>query len=145
MAPVRACLALGSNLGDRAAHLAGARAAIAALPGTRVVAATEVEETAPVGPAGQGAYLNQMLLVETTLAPEPLLDALQAIERAAGRDRTGEVRWGARPLDVDIVLYDDATITTPRLVVPHVELPNRDWWQRELAALGVALPVGGPA
>ena len=139
--PVRACLALGSNLGDRAAHLAHARRAVAALPGTRLVAATDVEETAPVGPAGQGPYLNQMLLVETTLAAEPLLDALQEIERAAGRDRAVEARWGARTLDVDIVRYGDATIATARLKVPHPQLPHRDWWQRELAALGVSAGV----
>lgn len=136
-APVVAFLALGSNLGDRAAHLAHARHALDALPGTRVCAASRVEETAPVGPAGQGPYLNQMLRVETTLAPEALLDAALAIERAAGRDRSATARWGARTLDVDVVLYGDLALRTPRLTVPHPELPNRDWWQRELAELGV--------
>ena len=131
--PVRAFVALGSNLGDRAAHLAAARAAIAALPGTRVCAASDVEETAPIGPP-QGAYLNQMLEIETTLAPEVLLDALLEIERRHGRTRDGG-RWAARTLDLDVVLYGDAHVDTPRLVVPHRELPNRDFWQRELAQL----------
>lgn len=130
-----AYLALGSNLGDRARYLAEARAALDALPGTRVAAASPVEETAPVGPAGQGAYLNQMLQVETTLAPEALLAAAQAVERAAGRVRG--VRWGPRTLDVDLVLFGTRAVDTPVLVVPHPELANRDFWQRELAQLGV--------
>ena len=75
-------VALGSNLGDRDAHLARARARLDALSGTRVVAASTIEETAPVGSVPQGAYLNQMLRVDTTLAPEALLDACLAIEAA---------------------------------------------------------------
>ena len=66
-----AYIALGSNLGDRAAHLARARAALAALPASRVLAESEIEETAPIGPAGQRPYLNQMVALETTLAPNP--------------------------------------------------------------------------
>ncbi|GLC27340.1 2-amino-4-hydroxy-6-hydroxymethyldihydropteridine diphosphokinase [Roseisolibacter agri] len=130
-------LALGSNLGDREAHLALARARLDALPATRVLAASPVEETPPIGPAGQGPYLNQMLRVETTLPAEALLDACQAIEGEAGRDRAASPRWGARTLDVDVVLYGTRRITTPRLLVPHPELANRDFWQRELAALDV--------
>jgi 2-amino-4-hydroxy-6-hydroxymethyldihydropteridine diphosphokinase len=142
-APVVAYLALGSNVGAREAHLAGARAALAAWPGVRVTGASPVEETAPVGPVPQGPYLNQMLRVETTLAPEALLDAALALECAAGRDRAREVRWGPRTLDVDVVLYGDVTVATPRLTVPHPELPQRDFWQRELASLGVQ--ADGPA
>lgn len=130
-------VALGSNLGDRAATLARARAAIDALPGTRLVAASDVEETAPFGPVPQGPFLNQMLHVETTLEPEALLDALLAIERAEGRVREGAVRWGPRTLDCDIVLFDARAIDTPRLVLPHPGLPERDFWLRELGQLGV--------
>jgi 2-amino-4-hydroxy-6-hydroxymethyldihydropteridine diphosphokinase len=128
-----AYVALGSNVGDRAGHLSRARAAIAALPGCRVVAETEVEETDPVGPVAQDPFLNQMVAVETTLAPLELLDGLQAIERAEGRVRS--VRWGPRTLDLDIVLYEGRTVDEPRLRVPHPELPNRDFWRRELARL----------
>jgi 2-amino-4-hydroxy-6-hydroxymethyldihydropteridine diphosphokinase len=128
-----AYVALGSNVGDRAGHLSRARAAIAALPGCRVVAETEVEETDPVGPVAQGPFLNQMIAVETTLAPLELLDGLQAIERAEGRVRS--VRWGPRTLDLDIVLYEGRTVDEPRLRVPHPELANRDFWRRELARL----------
>ena len=124
-------LALGSNLGDRAAFLTKARAAIAALPTTRIVAESEVEETLPIGPKRQGRYLNQMLAVETSLEPEELLEAVNEIERTNGRTRTK--RWSARTLDIDIVRFGDRKISTPELTVPHPELERRDFWQRGLA------------
>ncbi|MGZ8376705.1 MAG: 2-amino-4-hydroxy-6-hydroxymethyldihydropteridine diphosphokinase [Gemmatirosa sp.] len=130
-------LALGSNLGDRDAHLAFARTRIGALPDTRVLDASPVEETAPIGPASQGPYLNQMLRVDTALAPEALLDACLAIEADAGRDRAATPRWGARTLDVDLVLFGARRVDVPRLRVPHPELERRGFWQRELAALDV--------
>ncbi len=128
-----AYVALGSNVGDRAAQLARARGAIAALPGTRIVAATAVDETAPIGPP-QGAYLNQMLKVETALEPHALLDALQRVEVDGGRVR-GE-RWGERTIDCDIVRFGARTIADERLTVPHPEIANRDFWRRVLAELG---------
>ena len=128
-----AYVALGSNVGDRDAHLAGARRALAALPESRILAATAVEETAPIGPVEQQPYLNQMVALETTLAPLALLDRLLEIERAAGRVRT--IRWGPRTLDLDIVLFETQTVAHERLTVPHPELPRRDFWQRELAEL----------
>jgi len=135
----RVAIALGANLGDRAASLAGARAAIAALPGTRVLGASTVEETAPLGPVPQGPYLNQMLLVETSLEPDALLAHLHAVERAAGRER--RERWGPRTLDCDIVLYGTRTVRAPGLTIPHPELPNRAFWHKELAELDVRLPA----
>jgi 2-amino-4-hydroxy-6-hydroxymethyldihydropteridine diphosphokinase len=126
-----AYLALGSNLGDRAAYLTKARAAIAALPSTRIIAESEVEETAPIGPKRQGRYLNQMLAVETSLEPEDLLEAVNEIERANGRTRTK--RWSARTLDIDIVRFGNRRISTAELTVPHPELEHRDFWQRGLA------------
>jgi 2-amino-4-hydroxy-6-hydroxymethyldihydropteridine diphosphokinase len=130
-------IALGSNLGDRAAHLAFARARLDALPGTRVTAASPIEETAPVGPVPQGPYLNQMLRVETTLAPDALLAACLSIEADAGRDRSTAVRWGPRTLDLDLLLFGDRQVDEPSLRVPHPEIAQRDFWQRELRALGV--------
>lgn len=130
-------VALGSNLGDRTAHLAFAREQIAALPGTRIVAVSPIDETAPLGIPGQGPYLNQMLAVQTSVAPEQLLDAAHTIEHAAGRDRTPSVRWGPRALDIDLVLVGNQRIESERLRVPHPELANREFWQRELIALGV--------
>ena len=129
----RAYVALGSNLGDRAGHLAAGRAALAALPRTRLVAESRVEETAPLGGMEQPVYLNQMVLLETALAPRALLAACQAIERSRGRVR-GE-RWGARTLDLDIVRYGHRRIADPDLIIPHPELSNRDFWIRELAEL----------
>jgi 2-amino-4-hydroxy-6-hydroxymethyldihydropteridine diphosphokinase len=129
----RAYLALGSNLGDRAGHLAAARAALAALPGTRLVAESAVEETAPLAGMEQPAYLNQMVLLETALEPRALLAACQAIERSRGRVRAE--RWGARTLDLDIVRYGHRRIADPDLIIPHPELSNREFWIRELAEL----------
>jgi 2-amino-4-hydroxy-6-hydroxymethyldihydropteridine diphosphokinase len=134
MAPrERAYVALGSNLGDRAEHLAAARAALAALPRTRLVAESRVEETAPLAGMEQPAYLNQMVLLETALEPRALLAACQAIERSRGRVR-GE-HWGPRTLDLDIVRYGHRRIADPDLIIPHPELLNRDFWIRELAEL----------
>jgi 2-amino-4-hydroxy-6-hydroxymethyldihydropteridine diphosphokinase len=132
-APERAYVALGSNLGDRAAHLREARAALAALPGTTLVAASDVEQTAPLAAMAQPPYLNQMVLLETRLSPRQLLDACQTIERAAGRVR-GE-HWGSRTLDLDIVRFGRRRVDEPDLIIPHPELPNRDFWLRELAEL----------
>lgn len=132
-----AFVALGANLGDRAQSLAAARRAIGALPGSRVIAETAVEETAPFGPPGQPPYLNQMLALDTTLTPHALLDALLAIERDAGRTR--EVRWGARTLDLDIVTFGGRRIADDRLTLPHPGLRDREFWQREAAELEAAL------
>lgn len=129
----RAYVALGSNLGDRAAHLERARDALARLPGTTLVAASAVEETAPLGGMSQPPYLNQMVLLETRLSPRGLLEACHAIEQAAGRVRTQ--RWGARTLDLDIVRFGQRRVSEPDLIIPHPELPNRDFWRRELAEL----------
>jgi len=130
-----AYVALGSNLGDRAAYLTRARAALAALPNTEVIAESSIEETQPLAPVAQGAYLNQMVALRTSLTPGELLDRLQAIERAEGRTR--DVRWGPRTLDLDIVRFEHQRADEPGLRVPHPELPNRDFWQRELSELGV--------
>jgi 2-amino-4-hydroxy-6-hydroxymethyldihydropteridine diphosphokinase len=129
----RVYVAVGSNLGDRAAHLAYARARLAALPRTRMLRESRVEETAPLGPVPQGPYLNQMVLLETALEPAELLRLLHAIEAERGRVRL--VRWGPRTLDLDIVRYGDRVERGSDLTLPHPELPQRDFWQREIAEL----------
>ena len=134
-----AAIALGSNLGDRAAMLKLARDLIGGLPATRIVRASAEEDTAPIGPRDQPAYLNQMLLVETELEPRQLLDSLLGIERVAGRER-GE-RWGPRTLDCDIVLFGRRRVSEPGLTIPHPELMRRDFWLRELEELDVQLPA----
>jgi 2-amino-4-hydroxy-6-hydroxymethyldihydropteridine diphosphokinase len=126
-------VALGSNLGDRGAHLAAARTALGALPATRVVAASGIEETAPLGGKAQPAYLNQMVLLETGLEPHALLAACHAIEDAQGRVRTGQ--WGSRTIDIDIVRFGTRRLHEPDLIIPHPGLAQRDFWQREMAEL----------
>lgn len=125
-------MALGSNLGDRAAYLAGARVALGQIPESRVVAVSTVEETRALGP-DQPPYLNQMIHMETALSPRELLAACRAIEEAGGRVRGR--RWGPRTLDLDLVRFGTRTIDDPDLVIPHPELPNRAFWQRGLAEL----------
>ena len=133
MTPEWAFVALGSNIGDRNASLELARERLAALPGTGVAAASAIEETEPLGNVPQGAYLNQMVLLRTELAPRELLDACLTIEREAGRER--RERWGPRVLDLDIVRYGDRDVREPGLTIPHPELSNRPFWLRELAEL----------
>lgn len=128
-----AYVALGSNLGDREHHLSVARRAIARLPKTKVLAVTPPEETDPIGPPGQGRFLNQMVAIETELDPHSLLEALQEIEQRAGRVRTE--RWGPRTLDLDIVKFGRQKVADDSLVVPHPALRDRDFWRRELAEL----------
>ena len=128
-----AFVALGSNLDDRDRHLAAGRAGLAALPDTDLVAASAIEETPPLGGAVQGPYLNQMVLLKTDLEPRALLTGCLAIEKSEGRVR--RERWGPRTLDLDIVRYGAREVHETDLVVPHPELPNRPFWQRELAEL----------
>ncbi|GGF18505.1 2-amino-4-hydroxy-6-hydroxymethyldihydropteridine diphosphokinase [Hymenobacter cavernae] len=117
-----AYLLLGSNLGDRAATLHAAVAQLGELAG-RVTAQSALYETAAWGLEDQPAFLNQAVRLATSLAPEALLDACQRVEQLAGRERL--VRWGARTLDVDILLYGDTVLDTPSLQVPHPRLPER--------------------
>ena len=133
----RAFVALGSNLGDRGSLLAAARAALSLLPESRLVAASLVEETAPVGPVAQGPYLNQMVVLATSLPPLALLEALHGIERALGRVRAE--RWGPRTIDLDLVRYAEVRLASPALTLPHPGIATRDFWQRELAELELLL------
>ena len=137
----RVFVALGSNLGDRAAYLARAREALEKLPLTTVLASSTVEETEPVGPAGQDRYLNQMVLVETSLDPGRFLRLLQKIEDDNGRVR--DERWGPRTLDLDIVRFGTRRLRESELRLPHPELANRDWWRREIEELEGMAPGGG--
>jgi 2-amino-4-hydroxy-6-hydroxymethyldihydropteridine diphosphokinase len=117
-----AYLLLGSNLGDRAARLAQARHDLATTAG-RLVAASALYETAAWGIEDQPAFLNQVLAVATELGAPALLAACLVAEQQQGRERL--VRWAARTLDVDILLFGSEIIATPTLTVPHVALPAR--------------------
>lgn len=131
-----AFIALGSNLGDRQAHLAAARELLAALPDTSLEAASTIEETAPLGGLDQPPYLNQMVRLRTGLSPREMLAACQRIERSRGRRRAPGARWASRTLDLDIVLFGDVALDEPGLTIPHPRLPEREFWQRELVELG---------
>ena len=122
--PWIAHIGLGSNLGDRRANLDGALAALAGARGVEVRAVSRYYETAPVGgPAGQGPFLNAAASLSTTLGSLDLLRLLQNVERQARRVR--EVRWGARTLDVDLLMYGDTIMDTPELTLPHPRMAVR--------------------
>lgn len=130
---MRAYVGVGSNLGDRWARLARAARSLRAAPGIALLRASRVWDTAPLGPP-QPRYLNAVLELEVTLPPDRLLSELQAIEREAGRVRSGP-RWAARTLDLDLLLYGGQVIRTPRLAVPHPELTARRFVLAPLAEL----------
>lgn len=135
----RVYVALGSNQGDRHDYLARAREALGKIPLTTVLGVSSLEETDPVGPEGQGRYLNQMVLVETSLDPGRFLKMLHKIEDENGRVRTE--RWGPRTLDLDIVRFGTRRLRDPDIRIPHAELPNREWWQREIEELDALVPI----
>ncbi|TCJ12455.1 2-amino-4-hydroxy-6-hydroxymethyldihydropteridine diphosphokinase [Flaviaesturariibacter flavus] len=118
----RAYLLLGGNLGDRPALLAAARAAVGQDAGT-VVAASGLYETAAWGLEDQPAFLNQALALDTRLSPEGLLETLLAVEATLGRER--RERYGPRPIDIDILFYDNLVHDAPHLHLPHPRLPER--------------------
>ena len=122
MLPVVAYLLLGSNLGDRAALLAGARAWLAATAGD-VLGVSALYETAAWGREDQPAFLNQALALRTMLPATQLLAKCLETEQRAGRQR--HEHWGSRTLDVDILLYGNDIINEPHLVVPHPRLTER--------------------
>ena len=116
-------IAMGSNLGDRAGFLLAGLARLGALEGFSPGRLSPVYETEPVGPAGQGPYLNAVLEGESALAPRALLEALLAIERELGRVR--DRRWGPRTLDLDLLDYGGRVLREPSLELPHPRLHER--------------------
>ena len=130
--PSLAYVGLGANLGEREAALRQALAALGQCPGTRVLRVSPLYGSAPVD-AGGPDYLNAVAEVATTLAPEALLQALQAIEQSAGRERP--YRNAPRTLDLDILWFGDQVIGTPALTVPHPRMAERAFVLRPLADL----------
>lgn len=127
-----AAIALGSNLGESQQILEAALARLDATPSIQVTARSPWYRTAPVGPP-QPDYLNGCALLATTLEPEALLDVLLATEAQFGRVRT--TRWGARTLDLDLLLMGDRILDTPRLQLPHPRLTERAFVLVPLAAI----------
>jgi len=137
---MRAYVAAGTNLGDRWGHLALAARELRAQPAVRLTRASRVYESAPMGPP-QPRYLNAALELETALAPERLLGALQAVERAALRRR--DVRWGPRTLDLDLIWYEGEERSDERLTLPHARAHEREFVLRPLADLDPGLVLRG--
>lgn len=137
-----AAIGLGANLGDPRANLADARARIAALPQTRLVACSSTYRSAPVEADGPD-FWNAVALVDTALPPRALLQALQAIEQAHHRRRP--YRNAPRTLDLDLLLYGDERIDEPDLVVPHPRMHLRAFVLHPLAELrpGTTIPGRG--
>lgn len=121
--PVRAVIALGSNLGDRLQELQRAVDALAATPGLALTAVSPVYETAPVGGPEQPDYLNAVVLAQTSRPAADLLARAHAIEAAAQRTRAE--RWGPRTLDVDIIAYGEELSSDPALTLPHPRAQER--------------------
>ncbi|NAZ82718.1 2-amino-4-hydroxy-6-hydroxymethyldihydropteridine diphosphokinase [Kineococcus sp. R8] len=147
MTAVDAVLALGANLGDRAAVLASAVAALDATDGIAVTAVSEAVETDPVGGPEQPDFLNAVVLVTTTLTPHALLAACHRVEADHGLDRSTKVPWGPRVLDVDVVSCGDLVLADDRLVLPHPRARERafvlaPWLQVDAAAV-LPGPGGG--
>jgi len=138
--PWRAFIGLGSNLGDRRAHLQAAVEALRA--GGDLVGVSPLYETAPVGgPEDQGPYLNVVVELSTAAGPRELLERCRALETAAGRVRT--VRWGPRTLDADVLLVDGWEVDEADLTVPHPRLWDRRFVVRPLADLAPDLVTSG--
>lgn len=137
-----AYVALGSNLNHPEKQVEIAVEFIRGIPSTNVTAESSVYETLPLGPSDQPNYINQVIAVETELSAHDLLHALQAIENKMGRVRT--VRWGARIIDCDIILFGDESIQTDELTIPHPEYKNRDFVLYPLAEIrpDLVLPLG---
>lgn len=124
-------LALGSNIGDRAANLQAAIKAVK--PEVNATRCSPVYETPPWGYHDQPRFLNQVVEAETDLAPSDLLDHLKRIEKLLGRERT--FKNGPRIIDLDIIFYNDLVINTPPLVIPHPHMSERAFVLIPLAAI----------
>jgi 2-amino-4-hydroxy-6-hydroxymethyldihydropteridine diphosphokinase len=120
-----ALVALGGNVGDTRATLDRAVAALCDGETVRLIARSSDYRTPPWGVEDQAPFVNLCLLVATTLSPHALLERGLAVERTLGRDRAHERRWGPRPVDVDILAYDDLRLDTPGLTLPHPRLFER--------------------
>jgi 2-amino-4-hydroxy-6-hydroxymethyldihydropteridine diphosphokinase len=137
-----AYIGFGSNLGDRFSNLAAARDAVEKQAG-KISALSAIYDTDPWGPVKQDNYLNHAVCISTAAKPRDLLAVLLEIERALGRDRSKEERYGPRAIDLDILLYGDETINEPDLVIPHPRLGERAFALVPLAEIAPQLVISG--
>jgi len=115
-------------MGDRASHMAAARGALSKLPKTKLLSFSQILETQPVGPIDQGAFFNAAAMISTELLPRELLEELNLIEAQRGRDSfKTRIKWGPRPLDLDIIFYQQQVINEDELTIPH-PLMHQRWF-----------------
>lgn len=147
--PAVAFVGLGSNMGDSVGILQSAFAALDGLDATRLLQPSALYRTPAWGLTAQPDFINAVAMLETTLAPQALLASMLQIEREAGRERRddGSDRWGPRTLDLDLLLYGDATVDEPGLRVPHPHLHERAFALVPLLEIApeVVIPGFGPA
>ena len=137
-----AYIGLGSNLDDPGQQVRRAFDALALLPQSRMLGESRLFRTRPWGNLAQPDFVNAAAAVDTRLSPRELLDALLAIERAAGRHRDG-TRWGPRRIDLDILLYGDRAVDEPDLRIPHPHIAERAFVLLPLADLDAGLLIPG--
>ncbi len=139
---VIAYIGLGSNLNNPEAQINAARAKIAQVEGVWELGFSSLYQSSPMGPQDQPDYINAVMSVSTSLAPHELLRCLQDIENKHGRVRSGE-RWGARTLDLDLLIYGDQQIDTADLKVPHPGVADRAFVLYPLNELNSQIRVPG--
>ena len=138
-----AVLALGGNLGDVRATFERAIAMLCADDAMRLIARSSDYRTPPWGVTDQPAFINAVIIAATSLTPQALLARAQDVEVALGRDRANEQRWGPRPIDIDILAYDDLTLHQPDLTLPHPHLFERAFVLLPLAEIGADRLIAG--
>jgi 2-amino-4-hydroxy-6-hydroxymethyldihydropteridine diphosphokinase len=138
-----AYIGLGSNLSQPIKQVQSAISEIEKIAQSNIVNVSSLYLSKPMGPQDQDDYINAVLAIETTLTPLELLDALQDIENKAGRVRK-ENRWGARILDLDIILFGNEIINSDRLIVPHYGMKEREFVLLPLAEIAADLILPSP-
>jgi len=126
----KAWIAIGGNIGDVLARFCSVRAHVNEHEACNMLATSLLYQTPPIGPEGQDDYLNAALHFETSWSPLELLDALQHLEQQHGRVR--HEHWGARTLDLDIIAYDNFSMDTERLILPHQHMHWRQFVLRPM-------------
>lgn len=140
---MEALLGLGGNVGEVRATLDAAVALFADSVEVRLIARSSDYRTPPWGVTDQPPFINCAIAVETSLPPRALLDRALSVERALGRDRSREERWGPRPIDIDLLAYDDLLLNEPDLVLPHPRLFERAFVLVPLAEIVPDRLIGG--
>jgi len=138
-----ALLALGGNVGDVPAMLDSAITQLCDGADVRLIARSSDYRTPPWGVKEQPPFVNLCIAIATTLSPRALLVRAQEVERALGRDRTHEQRWGPRPVDIDLLAYDDLALATPDLILPHPRLFERAFVLMPLAEIAPERVISG--